>query len=135
MASVNVPPERTSEKDGFNGAGNGVGQGGGRGRRHDTVLRRDHRERRQAEAAGVDRRTGDPPAARRGRVFAVPAPETFARHRGGQRHAIVQPVLQRNEVARLGSVRIEPPEGEELAHHQVRVECANMARTLHDADA
>src|SRR3546814_19841211 len=55
-------------------------------------------------------------------IVAVPAPETFARDRCGQWHAVIQPVLQGDELFGLAAGSIEPPEGKELAHHELRIE-------------
>ena len=56
--------------------------------------------RRRSAAARAAGSTGIPAirqvAARRG-VLAIPAGQALARHRRGQRHAVVQPVLQRDE--------------------------------------
>ena len=104
----------------------------GRGRRHDQVLGRDHAQAGPGEAARIDDLPGDTPGAARGRVLAVPAAQAFARDRRRQRDAVVQPVLQRHESGRLGAVRIEAREGEELAQHQLRVEAGEQP--LDDVD-
>src|SRR3546814_7518505 len=55
-------------------------------------------------------------------MVAVPAPETFARDRWVQWHAVIQPGLQGDELFGLAAGSIEPPEGKELAHHELRIE-------------
>ncbi len=51
-------------------------------------------------ARRVDRPPRHPPSPRCGRVRAIPAAQALLRHRGGQRHAVGQPVLERHEHAR-----------------------------------
>ena len=75
-----------------------------------------------AQRRRIDRQPGDPPCAAAGRVGAVPAGQGLARHRRGQRHAVVQPVLQRHEQAGARAVRVEAGEAAVLRGDAERVE-------------
>ena len=94
----------------------------GRGGRHDAVALRDPHEGRPGPGGRVHHLPRDPPRQPPGLVAPVPAGQALPRHRGGQRDAVVQPVLQRDEEAGALGRRVEPREGAELLRHAEGVE-------------
>ena len=65
---------------------------------------RDGDESRQLEQLRPHRHAAGRPQAARRQVGAVPVPQALLRHRPGQRHAVVQPVLDRHEQPRHAGV-------------------------------
>ena len=96
------------------GAGDRLGERGGRGRRHDAVAPGYDDQRGHIEVARAYRYIVDPPLTARRRVVTVPIDQTLTRDRRGQRDAVVEPVLQRDEEFGLVARRIEAREGAEL---------------------
>ena len=96
----------------------------GRARRHDAVVARGHDEARQAaDAAGSTGRpaTRQSPAA--GLLSPYQPAQAVARHRGGERHPVIEPVLQRDEQPRALAVPgSSPAKAEELRITGKRIE-------------
>jgi hypothetical protein len=73
----------------------------GRTRGDNAVATGHHDESRSAQQLWAHRIACDPPQAASGLVVAVPGLPTVARCPKGQRHAVVDPILQGNEPTRL----------------------------------
>ncbi|HKM61476.1 MAG TPA: hypothetical protein VJY39_03195 [Acidisphaera sp.] len=77
------------------------------GRRNDAASSRNRHERGHPDAFRIDRRARDPPAQVRRVVASVPTLQSFAGDRSGQRHPVVQPVLQGDKQPRALAIWIE----------------------------
>src|SRR5690606_6458558 len=98
------------------------GQRPGRARRHDPVPRRHDDERGAFDRGAVDGAARDLPEPSRRKVGAVPAGERLAGGGKRHRHAVVEPVLERDEGADFLARRIERRELLELLQREKRVE-------------
>src|SRR2546421_33457 len=71
--------------------------------------------RRALKVTGPPRRAADLPLTVRRGVVAVPGLGAFHRYMPGERHAVIDPILQRDKGPGRPSVRIERPEADEFA--------------------
>src|SRR3546814_6400462 len=94
----------------------------------DLVARRHHGQKRPPPFGGIDRTAGDVPRAARRLVAPVPAGETFARHGCRQRHAVIDPILDRDEERGLRRTRIERVETEKLRSEEHTSELQSLMR-------
>src|SRR5258708_7555302 len=99
----------------------GAARPGGAGR-PDPVGAGHDTEPRRVDAWGSDRLAGDAPLPGPWRVVAVPRAAAFAGDAARQRYAVVEPVLERDEIARRVTVGVEPGEANEFALGEERVE-------------
>ena len=73
-------------------------------------------------APRADRPPGDAPRPATGLVFAVPPAQAVARRRERQRHAVIEPVLERDEAASLRARWVKPGKAREFALGEQRIE-------------
>src|ERR1700737_2285023 len=83
------------------------GQRLGRSRRDNTVSTGQHGEGRPAQQLWADRIARNPPQIASGFVVAIPGTPAVARYPEGQRHAVVDPILESNKPTRLVTREIE----------------------------
>ena len=102
--------------------GQSFGQRMRRGRGDDPVALWHQHERGCVDVPRYDIGVPDAPCVPVRGVAAIPAAHAFMRDRSGERHPVIEPVFQRDEVLCRLACRVGSGEVDELSGHEERVE-------------